>query len=181
MKKGNPACLGKAFDGMTIGDYRSYVRDFLSIPADEFDGLTFGNAYYRPMQEVVAYLESNQFRIYICSGTDRVMVSGFTDIPMYQVIGSDYYSEGAEHRDVYYLDYQFGADEAVVRTDDRIIKNVKSSKAVQTSQVLGQKPVLAFGNSSGDISLFVYTTCGDGISKNESISDFLDGLLSKAE
>lgn len=157
--------LGKAFDGMTIGDYRSYVRDFLSIPADGFDGLTFGEAYYRPMQEVVNYLENNQFKIYICSGTDReadrVMVSGFTDIPMYQVIGSDYYSEGADHRDEYYLDYQFGADEAVVRTDDRIIKNVKSSKVVQMSQELGQKPVLAFGNSSGDTSMFVYTTCGN--------------------
>ena len=154
--------FGKAFDGMTTEEYRNYVRDFLSQEADGFDGLTFGGAYYRPMTEVISYLEEHDFKVYICSGTDRdadrVMVSGFSDIPMYQVIGSDCYSEGSRHDEVYYLDYQFDPDEEVMRDDTRIIKNVKSSKVVQMAQELGQKPVLAFGNSSGDTSMFIYTT-----------------------
>ena len=45
-----------------------------------------------------------------------------------------------------------------MRDDKRIIKNVKASKVVQMAQEIGQKPVIAFGNSSGDTSMFMYTT-----------------------
>ncbi len=154
--------FGKAFEGMTIEEYRTYVENFLSKQADGFDNLCFKDAYFRPMIEVIKYLEKNDFKIYICSGTDReadrIIAHGFSDIPNYQIIGSDYYTEGSDHDDVYYIDYQFGPDEDIMRDDTRIIKNVKSSKVVQISQEIGQKPVLAFGNSTGDVSMFVYTT-----------------------
>lgn len=157
--------FGKAFDGMLVDDYRSYVANFLAEEADGFDNLTFGQAYFKPMTEVITYLEKNDFKVFICSGTDRdadrIMVSGFCDIPMYQVIGSDCYSEGSKHDEVYYLDYQFDTDEAIMRDYRRIIKNVKSSKIIQMAQEIGQKPVLAFGNSSGDTSMFIYTTYGN--------------------
>ena len=154
--------FGKAFDGMTVEEYQQYVKDFLSHNADGFDHLTFGEAYFKPMQELITYLEDNEFKVYVVSGSDRdadrVFTGLFTDIPNYQIIGSDYYSEGTKHDEVYYLDYQFESDEQVMRDDERIIKNVKSSKVVQISQEIGQKPVLAFGNSTGDTSMFTYTT-----------------------
>lgn len=157
--------FGKAFDKMTTDEYRAYVEAFLAQNADGFDNLTFGNAYFRPMTEVIDYLEKNEFKIFVCSGTDRdadrVMLRGFSDVPYYQVIGSDCYSEGTKHDEVYYLDYQFESDEEVMRDDTRIIKNVKASKIVQMSQEIGQKPVLAFGNSTGDTSMFIYTTYGN--------------------
>lgn len=157
--------FGQAFDGMSISEYRKYVDDFLNQKADGFDNLTYGEAYFRPMVEIISYLQKNQFKIYICSGTDRdldrVMAAKFSDIPMYQIIGTDYYSEGSKHDEIYYLDYQFEKDEEVMRDNKRIIKNVKASKVVQMAQELGQKPVLAFGNSTGDTSMFVYTTSGN--------------------
>ncbi len=157
--------FGKAFDKMTTDEYRAYVKEFLSQPADGFDNLTFGNAYFKPMTEIITYLQKKEFKIYICSGSDRdadrVMVQGFSDIPNYQVIGSDCYSEGTNHDEVYYLDYQFSPDEELMRDDKRIIKNVKASKVVQMAQEIGQKPVLAFGNSTGDTSMFMYTTYGN--------------------
>lgn len=154
--------FGKAFDGMTTEEFDEYVKKFLEQDADGFENLKYGEAYFRPMAELITYLEENDFKVYICSGTDRnadrMMLSYFTDVPNYQVIGSDYYTEGSKHDDVYYLDYQFDADEKIIRDDVRIIKNVKSSKVVQMSQEIGQKPVLTFGNSSGDISMFQYVT-----------------------
>lgn len=157
--------FGKAFDKMTTEEYRGYVKEFLSQSADGFDNLTFGDAYFKPMTEIITYLQKKDFKVYICSGTDRdadrVMVQGFSDIPNYQVIGSDYYSEGINHDEVYYLDYQFTPDEELMRDDKRIIKNVKASKVVQMAQEIGQRPVIAFGNSSGDTSMFMYTTYGN--------------------
>lgn len=157
--------FGKAFDGMTTEEYDSYVRNFLEQDADGFENLKFCEAYFRPMAALVDYLEENNFMVYICSGTDRnadrIMLSYFTDVPNYRVIGSDYYTEGSMHDEEYYLDYQFDADEKIIRDDVRIIKNVKSAKVVQMSQEIGQKPVLAFGNSSGDVSMFRYVTDGN--------------------
>jgi hypothetical protein len=40
--------------------------------------------------------------------------------------------------------------------DTVITKNVKMSKVAQLEQELGQKPVLAFGNSTGDVPMSVY-------------------------
>ncbi|MGM9550152.1 MAG: HAD family hydrolase [Faecousia sp.] len=104
------------------------------------------------MAELVTYLEDKGFKVYICSGTDRnadrVILSCFTDVPNYQVIGSDYYTEGTKYDEEYYLDYLFDPGEAVMRDDTQIIKNVKSSKIVQMAQEIGQKPVLAFGIGS---------------------------------
>lgn len=157
--------FGKAFDGMTLEEYDAYVRNFLEQDADGFENLKFCEAYFRPMAELIDYLEENNFMVYICSGTDRnadrIMLSYFTDVPNYRVIGSDYYTEGSMHDGEYYLDYQFDANEQIIRDDVRIIKNVKSAKVVQMSQEIGQKPVLAFGNSSGDVSMFRYVTDGN--------------------
>ena len=154
--------FGSLFAGMSIEDYNTYVFNFLNKQADGFDGLKFSEAYYKPMVEVVNYLEDNDFTVYVVSGTDRsfdrIMISYFLDIPTNQVIGSDYYTEGSKHTGEYYLDYQLDADESLVRTGNRIIKDVKSSKAVQIAQEIGKKPVLAFGNSTGDYSMFTYVT-----------------------
>ncbi|MBO5496898.1 MAG: hypothetical protein J5967_05790, partial [Oscillospiraceae bacterium] len=49
------------------------------------------------------------------------------------------------------------AGDQVVRTDKLIIKNLKMNKVLQIVQDIGQKPVLSFGNSSGDVSMHMYT------------------------
>ena len=43
-----------------------------------------------------------------------------------------------------------GKDEWLVRTDSLIIKNLKTNKVLQIYREIGKKPVLSFGNSSGD-------------------------------
>jgi len=153
--------LGQAFDGVLVDDYKEYVKKFLDFEADGFDGMTYRESYYRPMVQLLEYLDEKDFVIYVVSGTDRdmdrIVMDGFYHIPYYQVIGSDCYSEGSNHDDVEYLEYQYDTDEQVMRDSTRIIKNVKSSKIMQIYQEIGQRPVMAFGNSSGDQSMFTFT------------------------
>jgi len=157
--------LGKAFNGMLTDDYKEYIRNFMEQEIDGFNGMTFKESYYRPMVEVLEYLDQNDFVIYIVSGTDRdvcrVTMDYFYHLPYYQIIGTDCYNEGSHHDDVNYLEYQYDKDEEVMRDDTRIIKNVKSSKITQMYQEIGQKPVMAFGNSSGDQSMFTFTATND--------------------
>jgi len=152
---------GKAFDDMLVDDYKEYLKAFLEYEVDGFTNMTYKEYYFRPMVEILEYLDQNDFIIYIVSGTDRdfdrIIMDEFYHVPYYQVIGSDCYNEGSNHDDVYYLEYQYDSDEEVMRDSTRIIKNVKSSKIMQMYQEIGQNPVMAFGNSSGDQSMFTFT------------------------
>ena len=150
------------FVGLTQEEYRTYVRSFLQTSADRFDGLTLENAWFRTTVEAAQVLQENGFTVYICSGTDReadrVMIAEILDIPYRQVIGSDAYTVASGQGENGYLEYQYAEGDVPVRTAIPIIKNVKSSKPVQIAQEIGQKPVVAFGNSTGDLSMFMYTT-----------------------
>jgi len=153
--------LGVAFDGMLTDDYKEYCKTFMEHEVDGFDNLTYKESYFRPMVQVLKYLDDNDFIIYVVSGTDRdldrITMDYIYHIPYYQVIGTDCYNEGSHHDDVNYLEYQYDQDEEVMRDSTRIIKNVKSSKITQMYQEIGQQPVMAFGNSSGDQSMFTFT------------------------
>jgi len=157
--------FGIAFDGMLTDDYKEYIGNFLNQEVDGFDNMTYKDSYYRPMVEVLKYLDEHDFVIYVVSGTDRdfdrIVMDYIYHIPYYQVIGSDCYNEGNHHDDVDYLQYQYDKDEEVMRDSTRIIKNVKASKVMQMYQEIGQKPVLAFGNSSGDQSMFTFTSTNE--------------------
>ena len=149
-----------AFAGMTIEEYKEVVNEFKKTNADGFNGMTRGEAFYRPMLEVVEYLLENEFIVYICSGTNRftvrALIDGVIDIPARQVIGTDFTivaSGQGEEKDMH---YNYVAEDELLMGDTVITKNVKMSKVAQLEQELGQKPVLVFGNSTGDVPMAVY-------------------------
>ena len=151
-----------AFAGMTLGEYRDYATDYLQTEAKGFTGMSYFEAWYLPMLEVIDYLNENDFTVYICSGTDRflcrVLAEGMIDIPERQIIGMDVLCVASGQGETDGLDYVYTASDDVVRSDRLIIKNVKANKVSQIVQEIGAKPVLSFGNSSGDTSMAMYTT-----------------------
>ena len=54
------------------------------------------------------------------------------------------------------VNHMMTQDEDLVRTDELIIKNLKTNKVLQISQEIGKVPVLSFGNSSGDCAMHNY-------------------------
>ena len=149
-----------AFAGMTIEDYMDVVDDFKKTNADGFNGMTRGEAFYRPMLEVVEYLLDHEFIVYICSGTNRftvrALIDGVIDIPARQVIGTDFTIVASGQGDEMDMHYNYVAEDELLMGDTVITKNVKMSKVAQLEQELGQKPVLVFGNSTGDVPMAVY-------------------------
>lgn len=150
----------RAFDNMTVDEYKDYVKEFMKKDAVGFKNLTYGNATYKPMIQLVIFLQDNNFKTYICSGTDRdlcrIVAKEAFNIPEEQVIGMDVFLEGKDQDGTDGLDYEMEDDEDVVRSDKLIIKNVKMNKVSQIAQEIGRKPVLSFGNSSGDTSMAKY-------------------------
>ena len=146
----------RAYAGMTLNEFSDYVTEVLLREVDGFEGMTYGEAFYEPIIEVIDYLNENDFTIYLVSGSDRylcrTLIEGMLDIPADHVIGMDVYLEGTEQNGQDSLDYVFKATDDV-RTDRLMIKNLKMNKVYNICQEIGRQPVLSFGNSSGDVSM----------------------------
>ena len=151
----------RAYAGMTLQEFADFVTSILVRDVDGFEGMTYGTAFYLPMIEVVEYLQDNDFKVFVCSGSDRficrTLLEGMLDIPYENIIGMDVGVEATGQHGQDGLDYVFTAGDDVIRTDRLIIKNLKMNKVAQIVQDIGHKPVLSFGNSSGDVSMHMYT------------------------
>lgn len=76
-------------------------------------GITRATSFYTPMIEVVDYLEDNDFKVYICSGSDRFIcctfIEGMIDIPYERIIGMDVGLEATGQHGEDGLEYVFKA------------------------------------------------------------------------
>ena len=155
--------VASAFAGMTIREFYDYVKEFGKTPSPGYNNLNRGDAFYLPMVEIIEFLQENQFKTYIVSGTDRLIVRGameglsFMHIPANQIIGSDELLVSSNQGDTDGLDYYYTSDDDLVLAGEFIIKNLKMNKVTVIAQEIGKQPVLAFGNSSGDFSMATYT------------------------
>jgi phosphoserine phosphatase len=149
----------KAYAGMTIAEFDAYVKAYAAFPANGFSGMTYGQSFYKPMLEVFDYLAANGFTYYVVSGSDRFICRSLVSsigIEPNRVIGMDVKLMSSSQGEVAGVNYTMGREEDIVRTDELIIKNLKTNKVLQISQEIGKVPVLSFGNSSGDCAMHNY-------------------------
>ena len=154
----------KAFAGLTSDEFIAYVKNFLNMQAQGFEGMTYADSLYKPMIEVVAYLQEHDFTVYIVSGSDRMICRAVAcdklNIPENQVIGMDVTmvaTNQPENKDNLHYQFNENGEDVLVRGDQMWIKNLKMNKVFQIAQEIGKQPVLSFGNSSGDVSMHEYT------------------------
>ncbi len=149
----------KAYSGMTLAEFDAYVKAYAQQPANGFSGMTYGQSFYKPMLEVFDYLKDNGFTCYVVSGSDRFICRALAEsigIPSNRVIGMDVKLRSSSQGTEEGVNYTMGREEDLVRTDELIIKNLKTNKVLQISQEIGKVPVLSFGNSSGDCAMHNY-------------------------
>jgi haloacid dehalogenase-like hydrolase len=140
----------RAFAGMTVEDYETAAVAFLGGPHP-----TIGRAYrdcgYLPMIELLRYLEANDFTPFIASGGDRDFMRPVTEeiygIPAERVIGSSNalsYQEDEHGGTLVYLEKPDVFDDG-------------PTKPVRIWSRIGRRPIVAGGNSNGDIPMLHYT------------------------
>lgn len=166
------ASNASVFAGMTTDEYAAYTRNFLNTPVEGFSNLKVGEAFYLPMVEVISYLHANNFKIFLVSGAEREytrILAEILDVDSDNIIGTDYRYVATNQGDKDGMDYIFSVDDKVVR-GDFVSKNINMNKVALMTREIGKKPVLAFGNSSGDTSMFNYTLTGN---KYKSLAFFV--------
>ena len=140
----------EAFGGMTVDAYGEAAGAFLRHAQHPTLGRTMSDCGYRPMVELLRYLESHGFVPYIASGGDRdfmrVITDGIYGVPAERVIGSSNalkYTEDEHGGSVAYLAKPDVFDDGPV-------------KPVRIWSRIGRRPILAFGNSNGDIPMLQF-------------------------
>jgi phosphoserine phosphatase len=137
----------QAFAGRSVEAYSAAADGFLRSGRHPTLGRSFLSCGYLPMIELMRHLEANGFVVYIVSGGDRDFMRPVTQdvygIPPERVIGSSSalrYVETEDGGSVIYL-----AEPDVF--DDGPIKPVRIWSRI------GRRPILAGGNSNGDVPM----------------------------
>ena len=149
----------KAYAGMTLAEFDAYVKTYAAKQANGFKGMTYGESFYKPMLQVFEYLEANGFTFYVVTGSDRFICRALVEpigIKSNRVIGMDVKLRSSKQGEEEGVNYTMGKEEDLIRTDELIIKNLKTNKVLQISQEIGKVPVLTFGNSGGDCAMHNY-------------------------
>ena len=137
---------------MTVEEYSERGR---CVPARPGQHPTLGRGFhecgYVPMIELLRYLEDNGFTNYIASGGDRDFMRPVTGeiygIPAERVIGS---SNGARAT----CDDEHGGSVSYLASMD--VFDDGPVKPVRIWSRIGRRPILAVGNSNGDVPMLRY-------------------------
>jgi len=139
----------RATDGVSVEDYEASVADFYTNARHLTLKRPYSGAVYQPMVELLRYLEANGFTCYIVSGGERDFMRPMTveyyGIPPERVVGS---ALGLQYTDDGTVRY--GADLAFF--DDG------PEKPVRIWSRIGRRPLLACGNSNGDVQMLEYAS-----------------------
>ena len=142
--------------GLTTDEFARIAGDWIATARHPVTGRLYSEMVYQPMLELLAYLRANGFKTFIVSGGGvefmRVFAERVYGVPPEQVVGSSIRTE-FEMRD--------GAP-TLVRLPEIDFIDDKAGKPVGIHRHIGRRPVMAFGNSDGDLQMLQWTTAGDG-------------------
>ena len=83
--------VSEAFGGITTDEFDDEVTGFFDTATHPTLGVPYGEVTYRPMRELLAFLEENGFEIFVCTGGGRDFVRAVSEelygIPRQRVIG----------------------------------------------------------------------------------------------
>jgi phosphoglycolate phosphatase-like HAD superfamily hydrolase len=142
--------------GMTTYEFEQIVRDWIATARHPKTGRLYTEMVYQPMLELLQYLRANGFKTFIVSGGGgdfmRSWVEKTYGIPPEQVIGSSGKTK---------LEWREGRP-VLLRLADVEFVDDKEGKPIAIHRYIGRRPVLAFGNSDGDLQMLQWTAAGTG-------------------
>lgn len=156
-EKGLLQILAATHAGMSTDAFRDAVLDWIKAARHPRFNRAYTELVYQPMLELLAYLRANGFKTFIVSGGGVEFMRPWAEqaygIPPEQVIGSS----GVTRL------------EAGPNGSPRLVKLAKMEfvddgpgKPVGINRFIGRAPILAFGNSDGDLEMLRYVAAGGG-------------------
>jgi phosphoserine phosphatase len=136
--------------GQPVEKIEVEAKHFIDTERHPTLGRLYRDCIYQPMLELLQYLEENGFRNYIVSGGGRDFMRGFvTDlygVPRERAIGSTV-AYG-------FVDTEMGTQ--IVQRAELDVVDDGPGKPIQIWNVIGRRPILAVGNSNGDLQMMQF-------------------------
>jgi phosphoglycolate phosphatase-like HAD superfamily hydrolase len=155
-EKGLVQIIAATHLGNTTEEFADIVSKWITTARHPTTKKLYTEMVYQPMLEVLTYLRANGFKTYITSGGGvefmRPWVERVYGIPPEQVVGS---------RAKVKYDVRNGTP-VLVRQSEIDLVDDGPGKPVGIHQVIGRRPIMAFGNSDGDFQMLEWTTSGKG-------------------
>ncbi|MDI7861900.1 haloacid dehalogenase-like hydrolase [Rhizobiaceae bacterium n13] len=149
--------LAATLTGMTVDAFNAEVAKWIASAKDPRWKRPYTALAYQPMKELLGYLRDNGFKTYIVTGGGQDFVRVYSEstygIPPEQVVGT----AGS-------TTYSYGKDGKPLLTKDPklLLNDNNAGKPEGIHLMIGRRPIMAFGNSTGDRQMLEYTEAGDG-------------------
>jgi hypothetical protein len=144
-----------AYEGISVEDFEAQAHEFLHSAQHPTLGRGYLQCSYKPMVELLAYLEANGFANYIASGGGRDFMRPISKevygIPRERVIGSSTTFEYTSDDHGGTITHKAEAD----YLDDGL------QKPIRIWSRTGRRPLIAAGNSNGDVPMLQFTKHDD--------------------
>jgi phosphoserine phosphatase len=137
----------QAYAGQTVDEFAAAAATFLADAAHPTLGRGLRECAYVPMVELLRYLEEHGFTCFIASGGSRDFMRTITrdlyGIPPERVVGSSF--------GLVYADDEHGGALTYLAEPD--VFDDGPAKPVRIWSRIGRRPILAGGNSNGDVPM----------------------------
>lgn len=138
---------------ISVEEFQKQVKEWLGVAKHPKFNVLYSEMTYLPMQELIDYLKANDFKVYIVSGGGidfmRAWAPETYGIPEEQIIGTSLKSEFVKN----------DTGTVVMKQGELEFLDDKEGKPVAIQKFIGKKPVIAVGNSDGDLAMLEY--CAD--------------------
>lgn len=136
---------------ISVDDFKAQVKEWLKESKHSKFNVEYDRMVYLPMLELIDYLKANNFKVFIVSGGGvdfmRAWAPEVYGIPSEQIIGSSLKSE--------FVKSDTGV--AVVKKPQLDYFDDKEAKPVAIQKHIGKTPVIAVGNSDGDLAMLQFS------------------------
>ncbi|HCZ14974.1 MAG TPA: HAD family hydrolase [Candidatus Accumulibacter sp.] len=143
--------------GMPVDTFNAEVKKWLAEAKDPRWKKPYPELTYLPMQEVLKYLRASGYKTWIVTGGGQDFVRTYSEavygIPPEQVVGT---AGGTT--------YGYGKDGKpfLTKAPKLLLNDNNAGKVEGIHLMIGRRPTMAVGNSTGDQQMLEYTKAGDG-------------------
>jgi phosphoserine phosphatase len=149
--------LAATLTGMSVDDFNAEAKKWIAEAKDPRWKRPYTELTYQPMKEVMEYLRANGYKTYIVTGGGQDFVRVYAEqtygIPPEQVVGT---AGGTKYG------YDKAGKPFLTKEPKLLLNDNNAGKPEGIHLMIGRRPSVAFGNSTGDRQMLEYTKAGDG-------------------
>jgi len=151
--------ITEAFEGLTVEEFEADALEFLNSVQDARFKKPYAQLTYAPMVELIHHLQGSGFQVFLTSGGGRdfmrAVCEEIYDIPRARAIGSSVTFE--------YVEDAQGVAQVIRTKEVELPIDDGPGKPAHIHRAIGRRPILAAGNSDGDIHMLKYAGGHSGL------------------